>query len=159
MKTRNYAHHPLNAGRPAQILLVVLSVLGAGSASAAPDLPESIRDLHLTDVEVRPEPHHHHGRIVEGRLPSGEWIKIDLDDRDDIQEIETDSRRGFRLSDVSPIIPRTVRESDDLPANATIEKLEFHDRDEIEIEGWDAANREFKARVSISGKIIEIKFD
>lgn len=156
---RNDVHHPVKPGRRAQILVVLLSVLGAGSASAAPDLPASITDLHLADIEVRPEPHHHHGRVVKGRLPSGEWIRIDLDDRDDVQEIETDSRRGFHLSDVSPIIPRAVLNSHELPANATIEKLEFHDRDEIEIEGFDQENREFKARMRHSGRLLEIKID
>lgn len=155
----NFKHPALKVIRPAQLLLFLLSVLGANSASAAPDLPESIKDLHLANMEVRPEHHHHHGSIVEGRLPTGEWIQIDLNDRDEVQEIETHGRHGFHLSDVSPIVPRAVLDSDDLPTNATIEKLEFHDRDEVEIEGWDAANRDFKARMSLSGRIIEIKID
>lgn len=159
MKTVNDVQHALNGGRPAKILLVLVSILGTGSVSAASDLPQSVTDLHLADMEVRPEPHDHYGRIVEGRLPSGEWIRIDLDDRDDIQEIESDSRHGFRLADVSPIIPAAVLDSHELPANATIEKLEFHDRHEIEIEGLDQESREFKARMSLSGKIIELKID
>lgn len=159
MKTVNDAQHALNGGHPAKILLVLVSTLGTSSVSAASDLPQSVTDLHLADMEVRAEPHRHYGRIVEGRLPSGEWIRIDLDDRDDVQEIETDSRRGFHLADVSPIIPAAVLDSHELPANATIEKLEFHDRDEIEIEDLDRESREFKARMSLSGRLLELKID
>lgn len=140
-------------------LLCLMAGAAAGSALAMPDLPREITDLHLADMDVKPERHHHHGRIVEGRLPSGEWIQIDLDDRNEVQEIETDSRRGFHLADISPIVPRAVLESHELPAHASIEKLEFHDRDEIEIEGRDEDNREFKARVTMSGRIIEMKLD
>jgi hypothetical protein len=147
------------ARQAGSFLLCLTAGVAASSAYARSDLPTEITDLRLADIEVRPEPHHHHGRVVEGRLPTGEWIRIDLDDRDTVQEVESESRRGFHLSDVSSIVPRAVLERDELPRHALIEKIEFHDRDEIEIEGWDEDNREFKARVTMSGRVIELKLD
>ncbi|MEH0296174.1 hypothetical protein V6R98_28890 [Agrobacterium sp. CCNWLW71] len=55
-------------------------------------------------------------------------------------------------------LPEAVRKHPSLSAHAQLWKVEFDDRDGIELEGYDDNQHEFKAVFASDGTLLEIKF-
>lgn len=140
-------------------LFAALSATCAATRAGADDMPTIVQDFGLTEVRVVPEPHKHHGRIVEGRLPDGSFIEIDVDRHDQVQEIKGDHGHAFPLKAVEQVVPQAVRSADTYPAEAHLWRLELHDDHEVEMEGYDAQHRRFKAEFSRNGHLLDMKFD
>lgn len=150
------------SGRLRGILLSTLAGLSAAGVAwpvSAQEMPAVVHQLQLSDVRFLPEAHKHHGRIVEGRLPDGSVIEIDLDRRDQIQEIQSHHRHAFALEAVEQVLPEAVRAAEGYPVSAHLWRLELHDGHSVEMEGYDAHHRTFKAKFSRSGHLLDMKFD
>ncbi len=141
-------------------LIMPILILGflwgeAMPATAGHATPAIVNQLHLTDVEIHGKKHH--GRHVEGRLPGGTWVEIDLDNGDGVEEVESHDSAGFPASAVESVVPAAVRDNASYPADGFFRKIELHDGNRVEIEGYRTDGKEFEAEFSASGRLIKMK--
>lgn len=143
--------------------LAGLCLLGAASAALATDsAPARGADavaaaLKLTAVEL----HEKGARApdLEGTLPGGVRIGVDMDHDGRVEEIEREGHELFPAAAIAEFVPQQVRANTAYPADATLDKIELHDGHGIEIEGVDATGRRFKAEFSRNGDLVEMKRD
>lgn len=126
---------------------------------AAQDLPPSILELGLTDIQIRQKPHTEYGRYVYGTLPGGARIKIELEQNGTIEEIEARGRGLFPIDQIRSLVPAPVLRSTSWPADATLEKIEFERGGRIEIEGRLADGRKFDAEFAADGRLLDFDTD
>jgi len=126
---------------------------------AAQDLPRSILDLGLTDIQVRQKPQIEYGRNVYGTLPGGARIKIGLERNGTIEEIEARGPGLFPIDQIRSLVPDPVLKSTSWPAGASLEKIEFERDGLIEIEGRLADGRKFDAEFAADGRLIDFDTD
>ncbi|MBO0904239.1 hypothetical protein [Jiella sonneratiae] len=134
--------------------------LSASGVLAAQTRQESmdrvVAQLGLQEVEIQQDKHFH-GPDIEGRLPDGTWVAVNVDWHGDIEEIEAHGHGGFSAEAVAPLLPEAVRNNDSWPSQAKLHKLEFHDGRRIEVEGDHSDGHEFKAEFAPDGQLIEMK--
>src|SRR5690606_34758205 len=96
------------------ILAITTCLLGSGPA-AAQNLPQSINDLGLKNIEVREKPRVEYGRRIQGTLPSNASIEIELDGKDRIEDIEARGGKLFPAADIRTLIPASVLQNQQWP--------------------------------------------
>lgn len=153
--TRFIRHLPVIALLASTILPTSLAAQQASSSILQQDVQAIVRQLGLSDVEIHRK--EHRGRDIEGRLPGGTRVEIELDRDGHVEEIEARGRDGFAARTVDVLIPAAVRNNAAYPADASFRKLEFHDGRRIEIEGYRADGRKFEAEFSRDGRLLEMK--
>lgn len=133
----------------------LLATQESPTAGVSADVPAVVNQLGLMDIEVHDRKHRH--RNIEGRLPDGTRVEIDLERSGNVEEVEARGRTGFAASAVESIVPAAVREHQSYPADARFHKLELHDGRRVEIEGYRPDGSEFKAEFTADGRLIEFK--
>lgn len=126
---------------------------------AAQDLPRSILELGLTDIQTRPKPQIAYGRYVYGTLPGGSRIKVELEQNGEIDEIEARGRTLFPIDQIRSLVPAPVLQNPSWPAGATLERLEFERGGRIKIEGRLADGTKFDAEFAADGQLIDFDRD
>ncbi|MBP1806355.1 energy transducer TonB [Rubellimicrobium aerolatum] len=145
--------HPFRPLALAALALPLLAAsLSAQDASSAA-LPDVVAQLGLTEVEAHS--HRGEGRHLQGRLPEGAWVEVDLHRDGRVEEVEAHDGDGFPIAAVAALVPEAVRASPSFPAEARLHKLDW-DGDRIEIEGRDGEGREFEAEFATDGRLIEM---
>lgn len=76
--------------------------------AVAQDLPQTVIDLGLTNIETRMKPRAEYGRNVHGTLPGGSRVEIGLDRNNVIKEIEARGDGLFPISSVQSLAPVSV---------------------------------------------------
>ncbi len=140
-------------------IVFVAACLTSPAIGFAEDLPQSVIDLDLTDIEIREKPHAEYGRRVSGTLPGGSVVEIDLNGDDVIEDIEVRGNDLFPPADIRALIPAEVMENESWPADSRFEKIEFESDGRIEIEGRLSDDREFDAEFAADGRLIEFDTD
>ncbi|MCV3242247.1 hypothetical protein [Mesorhizobium sp. ZC-5] len=140
------------------IVTVAACLVTLGSA-AAQDLPQSVTDLGVTDIQIHEKPRAEYGRNVLGTLPDGSQVKIDLDRNGVIKEIEARGNGLFPVTAIKSLIPAPVAENKSWPADARLEKIEFESAGRIEIEGRLSDGREFDAEFAVDGLMTDFDTD
>jgi len=136
-------------------MLAVAVSLALPGVAAAQDLPRSVTDLGLTDIQIRAKPNPEYGRRVRGNLASGSLVEVDLNGNDVIEDIEARGNDYFPITDIQALIPVPVSGSPQWPADAVLEKIEFESDGRIEIEGRLADGREFDAEFAADGSLLD----
>ncbi|MAA97242.1 hypothetical protein [Stappia sp.] len=139
-------------------LLATLTLVQPAFAQNA-DTESVIRTLGLSDTSIHPKRERHHGTTIDGRLPGGTRVEVELEGDGSVEEIEARDRQGFSPSAVVSLIPAAVRDNASYPADAMFHKVELDDRDHIEIEGRSADGRLFEAEFARDGRLIEMDYD
>jgi hypothetical protein len=140
-------------------ILAIAGSLAATDMASAQDLPQSVNDLRLTDIEIREKPVAKYGRRVLGTLPGGARIEIELDGKNAIEDIEARGSGLFPISEIRDLVPAPVRDSPGWPADAQLEKIEFESDGRVEIEGRLVDGREFEAEFSAEGLLLDFDTD
>jgi hypothetical protein len=140
------------------IVAIAACLVTLGSA-AAQDLPQSVTDLGVTDIQIHEKPRAEYGRNVLGTLPDGSQVKIDLDRNGVIKEIEARGNGLFPVTAIKSLIPASVAENKSWPADARLEKIEFESAGRIEIEGRLSDGREFDAEFAVDGLMTDFDTD
>ncbi|HWK72017.1 MAG TPA: hypothetical protein VNS29_14375 [Burkholderiaceae bacterium] len=139
-------------------VVMVASLASAGFAIAQ-DLPKMVTDLGLTDIQVRQKPNAKYGRRVAGTLPSGSRIEVDLNGKNEVDDIEARGNDFFPAADIRGLVPAPVLKNASWPADAKLEKIEFEHNGNIEIKGRLANGQEFDAEFSADGRVLEFDTD
>jgi len=140
-------------------MLAVAVSLALPGVAAAQDLPGSVTELGLTDIQIREKPNPEYGRRVRGNLASGSLVEVDLNGDDVIEDIEARGNGFFPIADIQVLIPEAVSSSPSWPADAVLEKIEFESDGRIEIEGRLADGREFDAEFAADGSLLDFDTD
>ncbi|RJE86414.1 hypothetical protein [Paracoccus onubensis] len=140
-------------------IVILAACLASPGIGFAEDLPQAVVDLDLTNIEIREKPHAEYGRRVNGTLPGGSVVEIDLNGDDVIEDIEARGNDLFAPADIRALIPAEIMENESWPADARFEKIEFESDGRIEIEGRLADGREFDAEFAADGRMIEFDTD
>lgn len=111
--------------------------------------------MGLTDVSVK-DKQMQHGRELRGRLADGTRIEAEFRSNGELEEIE--SKDGsFPISLIGPLLPDAVKANPSFPHGATLRKLEFDGK--IELEGRTADGRRFEAGFSQDGSLLDFDTD
>lgn len=140
-------------------ILAIVACLALPGVAAAQDLPRSVTDLGLTDIQIREKPNPEYGRRVRGNLASGSLVEVDLNGNDVIEDIEARANDFFPIADIQALIPEAVSSSPSWPADAVLEKIEFESDGRIEIEGRLVDGREFEAEFAADGRLLDFDTD
>ena len=141
------------------VAIVLAATLVYPGMIAAQDLPRSVQELRLTDIQIRQKPYIEYGRYVYGTLPGGARIKIELEQDGTIEEIEARGHGLFPIDQIRSLVPPAVLKSTSWPADATLEKIEFKRGGRIEIEGRLADGRKFDAEFVADGRLLDFDTD
>lgn len=138
-----------------------LAIPGIAVAQDLPpqDLPQSVNELRLTDIEIREKPVAEYGRRVRGTLPGGARVEIDLNGKNAIEDIEARGNALFPVADIKAVVPAAILGNDSWPADAQLEKIEFEDDGRVEIEGRLANGQEFEAEFTRDGLLLDFDTD
>ena len=138
---------------------VFAACLATSGIAVAQGLPQAVSDLGLTDVQIREKQRAEYGHRVQGTLPSGARIEIDLDQDGMIEDIEARGNDLFPVADIQSFIAAAVIEHAMWPADATLEEIEFERGGVIEIEGRLADGNEFDATFAADGRMLDFDTD
>lgn len=144
---------------PMKTIVAVAACLVTLGSAAAQDLPQSVTDLGVTDIQIHEKPRAEYGRNVLGTLPDGSQVEIDLDRNGVIKEIEARGNGLFPVTAIKSLIPASVAENKSWPADAKLEKIEFESAGRIEIEGRLSDGREFDAEFAVDGLMTDFDTD
>jgi len=140
-------------------VVVILSCLSSSDIAVAHDLPKTVTDLGLTDIQIREKPDARHGRRVAGTLPNGSRIEVDLNHKNEIDDIETRGNNLFPTAAIRSLVPAPILKNAAWPADARLEQIEFEHDGSIEIEGRLANGQEFDAEFAADGRLLEFDTD
>ncbi|WP_186424483.1 hypothetical protein [Pannonibacter sp. I15F10I1] len=143
-----------------QLRAAILSITAAlpllcTPATAQVSDSQLIGMMGLTDVSVK-DKQMQHGRELRGRLADGTWIEAEFRSNGELEEIES-KNGGFPIASVSALLPDAVKANPSFPHGATLRKLEFGSK--IEMEGRTAEGRKFEAEFSSDGTLLEFDLD
>jgi hypothetical protein len=141
------------------LMTVLAAALAYTGTLAAQELPQPVTGLGLTDIQIREKPRAEYGRNVYGTLPGGARVKIDLDGKGIIEDIEARGRELFPIAAIRSLVPAEVLKNTSWPADATLEKIEFKRDGRVEIEGRLADGRKFDAEFSADGRLTDFDTD
>lgn len=139
--------------------LAIVVCLATSGTAVAQDLPQTVTDLGLTDIQIREKPNAKYGRRVGGTLPSGFRVEVDLNGKNEIEDIEARGNELFPVADVRSLIPAPVAKNTSWPNDARLEKIEFEEDGRIEIEGRLSDGREFDAEFAADGRLLDFDAD
>lgn len=139
--------------------LVMAACLTCSGMVIAQDLPQTVIDLGLTDIQIREKPNPEYGRRVAGMLPSGARVEVDLNSRNEIDDIEARGNALFPAADIRGLVPAAVLQNEAWPTDAKLEKIEFERDGRVEIEGRLASGQEFDAEFAADGRVLEFDTD
>lgn len=140
-------------------IIAIAACLATPGIAIAQNLPKSVTDLGLTDIQIREKPHAEYGRRVRGTMPGGSRVEVDLDGDDAIEDIEARGSGFFPIADIHGLIPAPVIANKSWPADAKLEKIEFENGGRIEIEGRLSDGREFDAEFDADGRMLDFDTD
>ncbi|MBO9455514.1 hypothetical protein J7376_05620 [Paracoccus sp. R12_1] len=134
---------------------LIAGLAGATQAQeAAPaagnDLPEVLRALNLTDLEVKDGPRG--GRKVEGDLPGGGEIEAFIDRDGNLALVEADDV-AMPSSLIDTLLPQTVRDGEILSQFARIERIGGRDG-RVMIRGEDSEGEDVRAGFDREGRLL-----
>ncbi|WCQ98221.1 hypothetical protein [Paracoccus aestuarii] len=146
---------PLAAQTTAPETAPAAPTIAAPAAPAATQLPALLDGLALDRLKV--ETKRDGMRKIEGYLPDGTEIEAEFDMQDNLVKLEADD--GVLPADlVARALPPQIRDHPAMQVFATYEEIKVHPR-HIEIEGFDAQNREVELKFSPDHQLIEAKLD
>ena len=143
-------------------LAIALGLPGIASAQSDVDpvytnKAEELRSsLSLTDVVLRVKGDH--GAALEGVLPDGSAIEIELSKDGRVEEIDSRSAEGFTPNSVSSLIPAAIFSEPRFPKEMRLDKIDYDDGI-MEIDGRDSLGKEFEAEFTYEGKLLDIDID
>lgn len=140
-------------------ILAIAGSLATPGIAIAQDLPHSVNELRLTDIEIREKPVAEYGRRVRGTLPGGARVEIDLNGKNEIEDIEARGNALFPMAEIRSLVPAPILGNASWPADARLEKIEFENDGRIEIEGRLADGREFEAEFAADGQLLDFDTD
>jgi hypothetical protein len=140
-------------------ILAIAASLAAPGIAFAQDLPPSVDELRLTDIQIREKPVAKYGRRILGTLPSGARVEIDLDGRNAIEDIEARGKELFPVAEIRSLVPAPILGNTSWPTDARLEKIEFESDGRVEIEGRLADGREFEAEFAADGQLLDFDTD
>ena len=142
----------------ASSIVAAVCLVSMGSAIAQ-ELPKTVTDLGLSDVQIREKPNAKYGRRISGTLPSGFRVEVDLNGDNAIEDVEARGNTLFPVADIQTLVPEPVLKNTAWPSDATLEKIEFERNGNIELEGRLADGREFDAEFAADGQMLELDID
>jgi hypothetical protein len=143
-------------------LILALSLPGLAVAQADIDpvytnkAEELKASLGLTDVTLRVRGDH--GASLEGTLPEGSMIEIELSKDGRVEEIDSMTANGFTAKSVESLIPAAIFNEPAFPENMRVQQIDYNEGI-MEIDGWDSRGKGFEAELSYEGKLLDIDID
>ncbi|WP_319498767.1 hypothetical protein [uncultured Cohaesibacter sp.] len=111
--------------------------------------------LHLADVSL--DYRDSYGQNIHATLPDGTRVEVHLDRDGEISKMSGNRKKGFTEQSVRTLIPTEIQQNASYPKGAYFQKLDLKDGFKIEIEGYSADSRAFKAEFRHDGKLLDLK--
>lgn len=140
-------------------IVAIAACLAIPGIVVAQDLPRTVTDLGLTDIQIREKPNAEYGRRVAGTLPSGFRVEVDLNGKNEIEDIEARGSDLFPVADIHGLVPAPVIGNTSWPTDARLEKIEFESDGRIEMKGRLSDGREFDAEFAADGRMLDFDTD